>query len=101
MKYSQDFYDGKYTVNIYMNFNQINSIDIVHNLVNMKSYVFSLTVGGVERNPVIHSHPRLGRYNVKQAYELVNVMQEALSLANAENLTLDMLVSLGYSKADE
>lgn len=98
MKYSQDFYEGKYTVNIYTNFNIITNIELMYNNNCSDEWIFDLGFG--KERPVIHRSPQLSQYNVKQAYELVNVMQEVLSLANAENLTLDMLVSLGYNKAE-
>lgn len=36
--------------------------------------------------------------NGSQAFELVNMYQEALAIANTKNLTVDLLVELGYTE---
>ena len=36
-----------------------------------------------------------------QAFELANMYQEALSLANTKNLSVDLLLELGYNSTEE
>lgn len=36
--------------------------------------------------------------NIKDAFELVNMYQEAFAIANTKNLAVDLLVELGYTQ---
>lgn len=36
--------------------------------------------------------------NIKDSFELVNMYQEALAIANTKNLTVELLVELGYTQ---
>ncbi len=86
MKFEQVF--ENYKIVVYFD-NKLESISVV----NMESEVCWLSV---KSNKI--DWCRKIPSDVKSAFELVNMYQEALAITNTKNLTIGLLVNLGYSE---
>ncbi len=86
MKFEQVF--ENYKIVVYFD-NKLESISVV----NMESEVCWLSV---KSNKI--DWCRKIPSDVKSAFELVNMYQEALAITNTKNLTIGLLVNLGYTE---
>lgn len=84
MKFEQVFNNYKITIDPHSL--EVNVINIESKIVWM--HIKNNTVSWCRRLPVDEA----------QAFELANMYQKALALANTKNLSVDLLLELGYSE---